>query len=238
MKFYSIFQIKRVMDLFLGVAMLVIAAPLMIAIAISIVLTSRGPFVYKQKRNGAFRPEKDEQSVFILYKFRTMVADAEKRTGVVLSRKNDPRTTSIGRILRKTRLDELPQLVNVVRGDMSIVGPRPERPELMQLLSLSIPFFEERLRNIKPGITGLAQVNLTYNGQPEKNSPLKALESSLAGEVEAGGLGEDDTDGMRFKFLYDMAYGAALERFSSFLKTDLSIMLKTPVVMFVKMTGR
>ena len=99
--------------------------------------------------------------VFTLYKFRSMYTDAESRTGAVWATKDDPRITPVGRFIRKVRLDELPQFWNVVKGDMSIVGPRPERPEFVELLSQQIPYYRQR-HAVKPGITGWAQINHKY----------------------------------------------------------------------------
>ncbi len=225
---------KRCFDLVLGVLFLLIATPFVIMIAVAIKLTSSGPILYKQKRIGVISSR--SLTLFDVYKFRTMKMDAEKETGAVLSRKDDPRTTPIGRFLRKTRLDELPQFLNVIKGDMSIVGPRPERPELMTTLSRDIPFFEERTRFVKPGITGLAQVSLSYGGHLREESGLHSLIScpEAAGDPDKA----REAEGMRIKFLYDMLYSSALERFTSFLITDLSIMLKTPLVMFVYRTGQ
>ena len=112
-------------------------------------------------------------------KFRTMRADAEKLTGAVLAQRGRSAHHGVGRFLRKTRLDELPQLWNVLRGDMSLVGPRPERPELARNLAMAIPFFEERMRDVKPGITGLAQVSLGYTGRAPDGSasPLRGRRS-------------------------------------------------------------
>ena len=130
-----------------------------------------GPIFYKQRRAGRLlgtsghgRDLKFEE--FWMIKFRTMKVDAERKTGAVLANEQDPRISRVGRFLRKTRLDELPQFFNVLRGEMSIVGPRPERPELLENLALAIPYFEERMRGVKPGITGLAQVALGYTGRP------------------------------------------------------------------------
>jgi len=166
-----------------------------------------------------------------MLKFRTMHVNAERRTGAVLAEENDPRVTRVGRILRKTRLDELPQLWNVLKGDMSLVGPRPERPELLENLALAIPFFEERMRDCKPGITGLAQVSLTYSGHAPAGSALAEYEDTLTNpyrlELARGALADD----MRTKLLLDLAYVVSLERFSTFLKTELYIMLRTPWVM-------
>ena len=114
-----------------------------------------------------------------MLKFRSMRTDAEKLSGPVLATENDPRVTRVGRLLRKTRLDELPQFINVLRGDMSIVGPRPERPELAEQLAMAIPYFEERMRDVKPGITGLAQIFSGY---------------------------ADSVDGSRLKLEYDRRY--------------------------------
>jgi lipopolysaccharide/colanic/teichoic acid biosynthesis glycosyltransferase len=221
----------------MGTAILLATAPILILISILIKLTSPGPILYKQKRMGVIFPKNRFPREFEVYKFRTMVQNAEKKTGAVLSKKGDPRTTPIGRFLRETRLDELPQFLNVIKGDMSIVGPRPERPELMSSLTREIPFFEERTRYVKPGITGLAQVSLSYGGgfRPEDDSdPVKR--SLVHGHP---GKGEDEvTVGMRTKFIYDMVYASSLERFTSFLVTDLSIMIKTPLVMFIYRTGQ
>ena len=160
-----------------------------------------------------------------------MRVDAEKLTGAVLAQENDPRVTRVGRFLRKTRLDELPQFWNVLRGEMSLVGPRPERPELLVNLALAIPFFEERMRDIKPGITGLAQVSLGYSGRAPKESEVAAFEATLTnpfGLEEAEGAEADD---MRMKLLFDLAYSAALESLSTYLRTELSVIVKTPLVM-------
>ena len=150
----------------------------------------------------------------------------------------DPRVTRIGKFLRKTRLDELPQLWNVLVGDMSIVGPRPERPELMENLALAIPFFEERMRDIKPGITGLAQISLGYTGSIPEGSEISKLAATLQNpwqlEETKGSLADD----MRIKLLYDLAYTASLERFDTFLRTELGIIFKTPFVMLKMTQGR
>ena len=120
-----------------------------------------------------------------MLKFRTMRPDAEKTTGAVLAQQDDPRITRVGRVLRRTRIDELPQFWNVLRGDMSLVGPRPERPELLNNLALAIPFFEERMRNVKPGITGLAQIILGYSGAAPDGSPITAFKAAADQPVQA-----------------------------------------------------
>ncbi len=168
---------------------------------------------------------------FEMHKFRTMRVDAEKLTGAVLAQENDPRVTKVGRFLRKTRLDELPQFWNVLKGEMSLVGPRPERPELLVNLALAIPFFEERMRDIKPGITGLAQVSLGYTGRAPADSEVAAFEATLTnpfGFEEAEGAEADD---MRMKLLFDMAYSATLESLWTYLRTEIAVIVKTPLVM-------
>jgi len=137
----------------------------------------------------------------------------------------------VGRFLRKTRLDELPQFVNVLLGDMSIVGPRPERPELVRTLAAAIPMFEERTRMVRPGITGLAQVSLDYLGRMPEDSELARLKDTLLNPFKLEELEGSIADDMRTKLLFDLAYAARLEDFWTFLRTDLEIILRTPAVM-------
>lgn len=149
-------KFKRYMDLALSALGLLITLPLVTFAVILIKLTSKGPVIYKQMRVGK------GGRIFRIYKLRTMCFDAEKGTGAVWARKNDPRVTAIGRILRKSRIDEIPQLLNVIKGEMSIVGPRPERPEMVMNFKQLILDYEKRLQ-VKPGITGIAQVWHKYD---------------------------------------------------------------------------
>jgi lipopolysaccharide/colanic/teichoic acid biosynthesis glycosyltransferase len=144
---------KAVADAVLGFCLLVLLAPVILLAALAVKLTSRGPAFYTQKRRGR------GGRVFTIVKLRTMRHDCERHTGPQWARVADPRITSVGRFLRRTHLDELPQLVNVVRGDMSLVGPRPERPEIITELERRIPRYRERMA-VRPGLTGLAQVQL------------------------------------------------------------------------------
>ena len=138
----------------------VLAAPLMLAVAALLKLTSRGPILYRQQRVGK------DGVPFTLYKFRSMIQHAESKSGPVWASKDDPRITPAGKWLRALRLDELPQLLNVLKGDMSIVGPRPERPEFVRELEKRIPFYKQR-HCVKPGITGWAQINHKYGATIE-----------------------------------------------------------------------
>ena len=147
------FHWKRGIDCLLAILLLVPALPLMGLLVLLVRLTSRGPGVYAQVRVGK------NGRTFTMYKIRSMRQDAEIRTGAVWAQAHDPRVTLVGRILRKLHLDELPQLFNILKGEMSLVGPRPERPEFVRLLARKIPGYSNRLA-VVPGITGLAQVNI------------------------------------------------------------------------------
>jgi lipopolysaccharide/colanic/teichoic acid biosynthesis glycosyltransferase len=225
---------KRVIDLASSVVGLAVTAPAFPIIAAAVYLDSPGPVFYRQRRAGRLLGTDGPRfrfREFDMFKFRTMRVDAEKHTGVVIASKDDDRITRVGRFLRKTRLDELPQLVNVLFGTMSLVGPRPERPELLNDLAMAIPLFEERMRDVKPGITGLSQVSLGYAGSPVEGSAVLAHAAALTNpwdlEEAEGALADD----MRIKLLYDMAYVASLERLSTYLRTELTVILKTPWVM-------
>ncbi len=151
---------KRLMDMFLSLIILIPTIPLMLVITLLIRLSSSGPAIFKQKRVGKY------DKVFTMYKFRTMFVDAEKESGPVWASDNDPRITPVGYWLRKLRLDELPQFFNVLKGDMSLVGPRPERPYFVDQFKKNIPLYTRRLR-VRPGITGWAQVKWKYDASLE-----------------------------------------------------------------------
>ena len=147
---------KRLIDILLSLIILIPTLPLMVIIALLIRLTSSGPAIFQQKRVGKYDKK------FTMYKFRTMFIDAEKESGPVWATDNDPRITPVGYWLRKLRLDELPQFSNVLKGDMSLVGPRPERPYFVDQFKNQIPLYSRRLR-VRPGITGWAQVKWKYD---------------------------------------------------------------------------
>src|SRR5262249_10884272 len=152
--------LKRLADIFLAVLGLFLAAPLMLAVAILIKLDSRGPVFYRQERVGRYG------QVFAVLKFRSMCKDAEAVTGPIFADKHDSRITRVGRVLRTMRVDELPQLLNVLRGEMSFVGPRPERPYFVEQFAKNIPYYTQR-HSVRPGITGWAQVCYPYGATLE-----------------------------------------------------------------------
>jgi lipopolysaccharide/colanic/teichoic acid biosynthesis glycosyltransferase len=193
---------KRAFDIVVGAIAFLVLALVFLPVALAIKLTSKGPIFYRQIRVG--RSTEARTDLFYLFKFRTMYVDAEARTGPVWATANDPRITPIGRFMRKTRIDELPQAINVLKGDMSIVGPRPERPAFFLKLEKEIPFYVERTHGLRPGITGLAQVNQGYDGSIED---------------------------VRSKVGYDHAYAMRLLDPWDWIKTDLSIIFRTAAVM-------
>ncbi|RZP56556.1 sugar transferase [Vibrio vulnificus] len=197
-----IFRAKRLFDLVFTLLALLVTLPLFPLIALAIKVTSKGNIIYKQLRVGRSTPEKME--LFEIMKFRTMYCDAESRSGAVWATENDPRITPVGRFLRKTRLDELPQLFNVLKGEMSLIGPRPERPDFYQRLEQEIPYFADRTYGVLPGITGLAQINQGYDTSIED---------------------------VRRKVGFDHSYALSLNSFSSWLQTDIAIIVKTIIVM-------
>jgi exopolysaccharide biosynthesis polyprenyl glycosylphosphotransferase len=147
---------KRILDIIGSIAGIIILSPLFLITAILVKATSKGPILYSQTRVGK------DGALFEIYKFRTMKVDAEKQTGPVWAAKNDNRLTPIGGFLRKAHVDEIPQLFNVLKGEMSIIGPRPERPIFVEQFKKQIDSYDKRL-SIKPGITGLAQVWHRYD---------------------------------------------------------------------------
>ena len=151
---------KRALDLLGAGVLLVLTLPIMLVVAVCVRLDSEGPVLYKQERVGR------DGKLFTLLKFRSMRSDAEKVSGPVWAQANDPRITKVGGFLRKTRLDELPQLFNVLAGEMSLVGPRPERRVFVEDLAEQIPYFNQR-HIVKPGLTGWAQVNYPYGNTVE-----------------------------------------------------------------------
>lgn len=152
--------IKRLLDIIMSLILILITLPLMLLSVILIKLTSPGPVLYTQERVG------QNEKMFTICKFRTMIEGAEDESGPVLATENDARITKVGKFLRRYRLDELPQLFNILEGSMSFVGPRPERPFFIEKYKKEIPAYEERFK-VKPGVTGLAQVSGTYATTPE-----------------------------------------------------------------------
>ncbi|WP_240009530.1 sugar transferase [Marinomonas algicola] len=192
---------KRLFDLVLALLLLLITLPIWPLVMLAIKLDSKGPIFFAQKRIG--RSTADSFDAFYMVKFRTMVENAEAKTGPIWATKNDPRITRVGRFMRKTRIDELPQLFNVFKGDMSMIGPRPERPSITENLENQIPLFTERTYGVLPGITGLAQVCQGYD---------ETIEDS------------------RNKLGYDLSYSVAMSSFSGWILMDLFIIWKTIIV--------
>jgi lipopolysaccharide/colanic/teichoic acid biosynthesis glycosyltransferase len=167
-------RVTRVFNVVIASAMLIAAAPVMLLAALAVRLSSKGPIFYMQERVGLDRRwnrthalnERRRENLggvpFTIYKFRSMRVDAEVNGQAVWAQKNDDRVTGVGKVLRASRIDELPQLLNVLKGDMNIVGPRPERPSIFVRLREQIPEYPVRQR-VKPGITGLAQVSNPYD---------------------------------------------------------------------------
>jgi exopolysaccharide biosynthesis polyprenyl glycosylphosphotransferase len=177
-------QLKRVVDIAAALTGIVLAAPLFVGTALAVKLTSPGPIFYRQERMGR------NGRRFELVKFRSMVQDAEAKTGPMWATQNDARVTPVGRFIRKHRIDELPQLFNVLRGDMSLIGPRPERPHFHEQFRRKWPLFDRRLE-VRPGVTSLSHVLGSYDSKPEDRlrydlmyisslSPLTDLRIALA----------------------------------------------------------
>ena len=178
------------------------------SVAIAIKRESPGSVLFRQTRVGRSTP--DATYMFEVYKFRSMCNDAEKSTGPVMAQKNDNRITRVGHFLRGSRIDELPQFINVLRGDMSMIGPRPERAVFVRQLSETIPFYSERTLGLRPGMTGLAQVKQTY---------------------------QESVNNVEMKVAYDHAYAMRLQTFSGWIKTDLEILWRT-IQVVIRRTGQ
>lgn len=165
------FRWKGIIGRVLAVALLIPGLPIIGLLVLLVRLTSRGPGIHRQTRVGK------HGRTFTMYKIRTMTRDAETETGAVWTRPNDMRVTPVGKVLRKLHLDEFPQLFNVLRGDMCLIGPRPERPEFVDVLTKQIPGYTNRLA-VTPGVTGLAQINLP------PDSDLESVRRKLALDLE------------------------------------------------------
>ncbi|UTV26736.1 sugar transferase [Photobacterium atrarenae] len=197
---------KRTSDVLLSIIGLLLTLPLWPLIALAIKLETPGPVFFRQLRVGQIHHHRVE--LFHMIKFRSMGQYAEQETGAVWATRRDPRVTRVGKFLRKTRLDELPQFINVIKGDMALIGPRPERPEFCGGLQNALPFYAERTAGLKPGITGLAQVNNGY---------------------------DESLDDVKNKLLWDHAYSTALSSPFQWLRMDVHIIGKT---LWIMVAGR
>ena len=242
---WGVYIVKRCIDLcvaFIGTVLLLVMFPFLYLL---IKLDSPGPVFYAQKRVRGVRICEDgtyQWDTFWLYKFRTMVTTAEDASGPKHAEKNDSRITKVGAFLRRYKIDEFPQFVHVLLGDMSVVGPRPERPELMEQIVRAVPYYEERCRDVKPGITGLAQVSLSYSGDfLDKDSPYKDLLGSAPPQDDRA-LSSSNVTGtskeLANKLLLDVAYALTLETFWSFLWMELRVIWMTPQVILFYRQGR
>jgi lipopolysaccharide/colanic/teichoic acid biosynthesis glycosyltransferase len=198
--------VKRGVDILAAVVGLTLFAPVMAIVALAIRLSSPGAVIFRQERVQHAGP--GGERTFTMLKFRTMREDAEAASGPVWAAEVDPRVTRVGKIIRRARLDELPQFWNVLMGDMSLVGPRPERPHFTGQLQQLIPGYDDRITALKPGITGWAQIHCGY---------------------------DTSVDSVRTKLLYDLAYAAHLYRLGSYLRIEVRVILETVVV---ALTGR
>ncbi len=210
--------VKRMMDISISLIVLTLLLPFILIVSLIIKWEDGGYPFYFQKRVGLRGRE------FWIYKFRTMVVDAEKDTGAVLQTAGDARVTKIGTFLRNTRLDEIPNFVNVLLGHMSVVGPRAERPEIYNQVAHQFPVVRKRTKYVKPGITGEAQLALRSDGSMDKNG---AFYNALP-DIDR----DQPENVVRFKQYYDFAYAMKMHSLWSMLKTDISIMFRTPYVMF------
>ncbi|SDJ24917.1 Sugar transferase involved in LPS biosynthesis (colanic, teichoic acid) [Ferrimonas sediminum] len=190
-------RVKRGIDLLVSVLALILVLPLFPLIALAIKLDSPGSVLYRQMRVGARYSDRSE--LFYVTKFRSMTSDAEQ-AGARWAKPGDARVTRVGRLLRASRLDELPQLFQVLKGEMSIVGPRPERPQFCGILERQLPYYLERTYELRPGLTGLAQVNQS---------------------------GDTSIDDVKNKLLFDHAYAASLGGLKSYLAMEAQILMRT-----------
>lgn len=195
---------KRVIDIVGATLGLILLSPVMFCVALAIRCESPGSILYRQVRVG--KVEDSVTHLFYVIKFRSMSNDAEKNSGAVWATKHDPRVTRVGRFLRKSRLDELPQLWNVVKGDMALIGPRPERPAFYTQLNSAIPMYYERTHGVKPGISGLAQVMNGY---------------------------DENIEGVKSKLAWDFSYSLSMMSWNNWLNMEYRILTRTLLIVLL-----